>query len=436
MKRFMARPVLAFSIVFAGLLVAASFAHPRSASAISCSDFVFHRDADTVAQALPSDPYGLIDSSGETCGDSVSTSDDTYLTHDPTGWTLLNGKNHQSLPRGGTEMEVMTTPSSEIAIQLKQNIRFGTDHHFSVNMVDITMPVYGNTVRDNQCYGKEAKDHLQKSLPQGSHVWLVWNQIVNDGDVYGEIWLKDGDSYRLLNLDLVNDGYAVVAANIGYGRSGVDHYAADFAYAEQQAIANNKGLWKACSSASASGSSAPASSIQSPVADCTPFSSFQVAQTYYAGHRDEQPTIDPDNDGYACENYFGVDTSTFSGGPGSSQATDPRASDTGSGNGNGNGSFVGGESDSANGSDGGSTNTGTTDTGGQAAVPVPTDVPQVPTTDTTSGAPAPAGGDYNCSDFATQAQAQAAFDAAGGGPGYDPYGLDSDSDGVACELLP
>ena len=44
--------------------------------------------------------------------------------------------------------------------------------------------------------------------------------------------------------------------------------------------------------------------------------------------------------------------------------------------------------------------------------------------------PAPAGGDYDCSDFATRVQAQRQLL-----PG-DPYGLDSDGDGHACEDLP
>ena len=38
--------------------------------------------------------------------------------------------------------------------------------------------------------------------------------------------------------------------------------------------------------------------------------------------------------------------------------------------------------------------------------------------------------DYDCADFATQEEAQG-FLSAG-----DPYGLDADSDGVACEELP
>jgi hypothetical protein len=40
--------------------------------------------------------------------------------------------------------------------------------------------------------------------------------------------------------------------------------------------------------------------------------------------------------------------------------------------------------------------------------------------------------DLNCSDFASQAEAQATYDATPG----DPNGLDSDKDGVACERLP
>jgi micrococcal nuclease len=44
--------------------------------------------------------------------------------------------------------------------------------------------------------------------------------------------------------------------------------------------------------------------------------------------------------------------------------------------------------------------------------------------------PPPAGGDYDCSDFATRAQAQRQLLPD------DPYRLDSDSDGMACEELP
>lgn len=42
--------------------------------------------------------------------------------------------------------------------------------------------------------------------------------------------------------------------------------------------------------------------------------------------------------------------------------------------------------------------------------------------------------DRDCSDFASQAAAQAFFEGAGG-PEADPHGLDGDGDGIACESL-
>lgn len=47
----------------------------------------------------------------------------------------------------------------------------------------------------------------------------------------------------------------------------------------------------------------------------------------------------------------------------------------------------------------------------------------------------PFGPDRDCGNFATHAEAQAFFVAAGG-PGRDPHRLDGDGDGVACESLP
>lgn len=42
--------------------------------------------------------------------------------------------------------------------------------------------------------------------------------------------------------------------------------------------------------------------------------------------------------------------------------------------------------------------------------------------------------DYNCADFYTWEEAQETYERAGG-PLIDPYDLDRDSDGVACEAL-
>lgn len=47
----------------------------------------------------------------------------------------------------------------------------------------------------------------------------------------------------------------------------------------------------------------------------------------------------------------------------------------------------------------------------------------------------PNGRDRDCGSFDTHAEAQAFFIAAGG-PARDPYRLDGDNDGIACESLP
>lgn len=44
--------------------------------------------------------------------------------------------------------------------------------------------------------------------------------------------------------------------------------------------------------------------------------------------------------------------------------------------------------------------------------------------------------DVNCSDFDTHAHAQSFFVGTGGSKSYDPYRLDADHDGIACETLP
>ncbi len=67
------------------------------------------------------------------------------------------------------------------------------------------------------------------------------------------------------------------------------------------------------------------------------------------------------------------------------------------------------------------------------ASPVNTATP-VPVATTTSPNNT-SGGDKDCSDFATHAEAQAFF-LANGGPSSDPHRLDSDHDGLACETLP
>lgn len=50
--------------------------------------------------------------------------------------------------------------------------------------------------------------------------------------------------------------------------------------------------------------------------------------------------------------------------------------------------------------------------------------------------PTISGGDKDCPDFSSHAEAQAYFEAGGGGPSYNFNNLDRDRDGIACETLP
>ena len=71
-----------------------------------------------------------------------------------------------------------------------------------------------------------------------------------------------------------------------------------------------------------------------------------------------------------------------------------------------------------------------------APTPVPTPVP----TATAAGFYMPPGwdgvSDVNCSDFDTHTHAQSFFIGTGGSPSNDPYRLDANHDGIACESLP
>lgn len=73
------------------------------------------------------------------------------------------------------------------------------------------------------------------------------------------------------------------------------------------------------------------------------------------------------------------------------------------------------------------------------ATPTATNTPQPTATPTQSAPPGCTICDhdaYNCSDFNTQAQAQACFDYCWEQVGFDVHHLDADGDGVACESLP
>jgi len=64
--------------------------------------------------------------------------------------------------------------------------------------------------------------------------------------------------------------------------------------------------------------------------------------------------------------------------------------------------------------------------------PVQNNVAPVANTGSSGGGSSYTGGDKDCGDFATHAEAQAFF-ISQGGPSSDPHRLDADNDGSACE---
>lgn len=68
--------------------------------------------------------------------------------------------------------------------------------------------------------------------------------------------------------------------------------------------------------------------------------------------------------------------------------------------------------------------------------PVATSTPEPSATPTTEAVCDCSSDLYNCSDFATQAQAQACYDYCVSQGRGDIHRLDGDNDGIACESLP
>jgi micrococcal nuclease len=179
------------------------------------------------------------------------------------------------------------------------------------------------------CYGAEAAAKAQSLIDQaGGKVYL--EKDVSETDKYGRIlrymWLNLPEGRKILNAEMVKEGYAQVSTSPPDVK-----YQQLFVEAEREARAANRGLWGACG-----GFGVPLPTSTRPPS---------------------QPTTEPPN------------------------------------------------------------------------LPAPT----VP-------APGglrydPNGPDRDCSDFATQEEAQEFFIAAGG-PARDPHHLDADHDGIACESLP
>ena len=110
----------------------------------------------------------------------------------------------------------------------------------TVRLIGVDTP---ETVRPDEpieCYGPEASDYTKSLLPEGTQVSLEFDRQHLDpyGRTLAYVYLDDG---RMLNALLLENGYGrvlIISPN--------DHYAAMFYSLEDQAKANETGLWGAC----------------------------------------------------------------------------------------------------------------------------------------------------------------------------------------------
>jgi hypothetical protein len=78
--------------------------------------------------------------------------------------------------------------------------------------------------------------------------------------------------------------------------------------AMQEAANQGAGFWGACGGEFPEPpNDEPTPTVATYYGDCSPFQSFDEAQLYYAQNPGAQPFIDEDNDGTACEAWFGVE---------------------------------------------------------------------------------------------------------------------------------
>jgi len=272
-----------------------------------------------------------------------------------------------------------------------------------------------------QCFGREASGRAKELMPAGSEVILEPDPTQDTRDRYGRML-----AHVFIHLDAENDvSFALEMIAEGLAHHYVyrvpSMYAADYEYAQSNAMASQRGLW---SPDTCAGQAYPKHDLEDPVPG-DPVAQAANSTGYVAAVPAVVSTPVPAlPDGFDPAFYLGkgnaFNCSSFKS---QSQAQAVLRADP----------------SDPNGLD--------TDRDGIAceSFPAPKDLVPVPRTATKASTPPaaiPAGsgafdptfyigkGDaFNCKDFASQAQAQAVLRA----DPRDPNRLDADRDGIACE---
>lgn len=132
----------------------------------------------------------------------------------------------------GTVIRVIDGDTVDIALD-------GTDER--VRLIGVDTPESVARDRPIQCYGVEASDRTKALLPAGTAVRLERDEVSRDryGRLLAYVFRADDD--LLVNLDLIEGGYAD-AVTFGDNEALYDTFAA----AEATARTGGLGLWSAC----------------------------------------------------------------------------------------------------------------------------------------------------------------------------------------------
>ncbi len=111
----------------------------------------------------------------------------------------------------------------------------------TVRLIGVDTPETVDPKKTVQCFGKEASDFTKSKL-DGKKVFVQEDPTQTNRDKYNRllryVFLADGTNF---NKSLVLEGYAhEYTYDVPY------KYQTEFKQAQQEAMANNRGLWKLC----------------------------------------------------------------------------------------------------------------------------------------------------------------------------------------------
>lgn len=196
---------------------------------------------------------------------------------------------------------------------------------YDVRLIGVNTPETVHPSEPVQCFGPQASQFTKDMVARaGSNVLL--EKDVSETDKYGRllryVWLQHPDGLRMLNQELVAQGYAQSSS-----------YPPDIKYQElfreaaRKARTQDRGLWGSCEAFGAPAATAtpipqptatavPQSPAQPPAQsdvlydpsgpdrDCGDFPTHASAQAFYVaagGPASDPHRLDRDNDGIACE---------------------------------------------------------------------------------------------------------------------------------------